>query len=243
MEEHDKLDYHDPEWVAEQLNIDKNAVYKYLNDGVLPGLQIGRKWLISESTLVRFLRAEERKQTEARRLSAESSTDRFEKFTEKARGALMAAQQAARSRNHNYIGQEHLLLGLVAIPDSVAAIALNNFGITTETVDSAVLHIVGAGKEPIPLGSIGLTPRAKRTLELAVEQAKSMNCSYVGTSEILVGIMAEGTGVGAGILKSKGVTLDSARGEVAKLLAGPTIAGDTEGAKGQDAPESGDSGG
>src|SRR5579864_6810594 len=116
------LDFRDPEWVAEQLNLDKNAIYRYLNEGLLPGLQLGRKWLISESTLVDFLKTEERRQTQARRqlgagLAEELSLKgRFDRFSDRARKVLLAAQQEARTRSVSWIGTEHLLLGITVVP-------------------------------------------------------------------------------------------------------------------------------
>ena len=124
MLEESTLDYHDPEWVASRLGIDKNSVYKYLTQGVLPGLRLGRKWLISESSLLEFLKGEERHQTEGRRamISVETLlTDEIDVpiglFSERARRALGVALQEAQALNHDYIGGEHLLLGLVRETD------------------------------------------------------------------------------------------------------------------------------
>ncbi len=225
------LDYRDPEWVAQQLGIDKNAVYKYLNDGALPGLQIGRKWLISESSLVRFLKAQEREQTDARSRAATSSAwsadgeDRFDKFTEKARRMMVLARQAAIAMKHNYIGQEHFLLGMAQIPDCLAMEALLVLGVSPEALKESVKQIIGPGQEPLPLGLLGLTPRAKRTIELAVEQARGLNHSYIGTEHLLLGLVAEGSGVGWGILTSMDVTMEKARSEITKLLTRTAVEG------------------
>jgi len=130
----------------------------------------------------------------------------------------MRAQAAAQSRKHNYIGQEHILLGLAAEPEGMAAMVLNNLGLSAGTISEAVDAKVGEGLESAPLGAIGLTPRVKRTIELAVEAAKALNHSTIGTEHLLIGMMAEGTGVGVGILKAKGITEEAVRAEVGKLL-------------------------
>jgi excisionase family DNA binding protein len=218
------LDYRDPDWVAQQLGIDKNAVYKLLNEGSLPALQIGRKWLISESSLVEFLKQEERQQTTARRAAANAlwagdDAARFDKFTEKARRTLVLAQQSAVRMNHNYIGQEHILLGMAEMPDCLAMEALANLGVTQATLNESVKQVVGLGREPVALGMLGLTPRAKRSIDLAVQQAQGLHHFYVGTEHLLLGLIAEGSGVGWGILTSLDMTLDKARAEIIRLLA------------------------
>ncbi len=226
MAEPTTLDYRDPDWVAERLSIDKNAVYKLLNEGALPGLQIGRKWLISESSLVQYLKAEERKQTDARRIATTSawsgdSGGYFARFTERARRTMVFAQQAAIRMNHGYIGQEHLLLGLCEMPECAAARVLANLGVSQDTLRQAVDHLIGRGQEPLPVRPIGLTPRAKRALELAEQQADDLNHAYIGTDHILLGFLAEGSGVAWSILTSLNITMENARAEVVRLASEP----------------------
>ena len=142
---------------------------------------------------------------------------RFEKFSEKARRVLSLAQEEAQRFNHTYIGTEHILLGLVRETDGVAAKVLNNLGVELTKVRSAVEFIIGRG-ERTPSGEIGLTPRAKKVIELAVDEARRLNHNYIGTEHLLIGLMREGEGVPAGVLESLGVTLDKIRAETSRIL-------------------------
>ena len=142
---------------------------------------------------------------------------RFEKFSERARRVLSLAQEEAQRFNHNYIGTEHILLGLVRESDGVAARVLSNLSIELTKVRSAVEFIIGRGDRPSP-GEIGLTPRAKKVIELAVDEARRLNHHYIGTEHLLIGLMREGEGVAAGVLESLGVTLDRARTETSRIL-------------------------
>jgi ATP-dependent Clp protease ATP-binding subunit ClpA len=142
----------------------------------------------------------------------------FEHFTERAKRVLTLAQEEARGFNHNYIGQEHLLLALIRVEDGVAARALVALGVTQEMLRKAVEYIVGRGSM-VADGEIGLTPRAKKALELAAQQALRLNSHYVGTEHLLLGLIAEGTGVGAGVLASLGVTAERARDGIIRAIA------------------------
>ena len=127
--------------------------------------------------------------------------DRFDKFTERARKVLTLAQEEAQRFNHNYIGTEHLLLGLVREGDGVAAKVLENMGVELNKVRSAVEFIIGRGDRPV-IGEIGLTPRAKKVIELAVDEARRLNHHYIGTEHLLLGLVREGEGIAAGVLES-----------------------------------------
>ena len=142
---------------------------------------------------------------------------RFEKFSEKARRVLSLAQEEAQRFNHTYIGTEHILLGLVRETDGVAARVLVNLDVELSKIRSAVEFIIGRG-ERTPTGEIGLTPRAKKVIELAVDEARRLNHNYIGTEHLLIGLMREGEGVPAGVLESLGVTLDKIRAETSRLL-------------------------
>ena len=142
---------------------------------------------------------------------------RFEKFSERARRVLSLAQEEAQRFNHNYIGTEHILLGLVREPDGVAAKVLSNLGVELTKVRSAVEFIIGRGERTAP-GEIGLTPRAKKVIELAVDEARRLSHRYIGTEHLLIGLMREGEGVAAGVLESLGVNLDKVRGETSRIL-------------------------
>ena len=144
-------------------------------------------------------------------------TSRFEKFSERARRVLSLAQEEAQRFNHNYISTEHILLGLVREPDGVAAKVLGTLGVELNKVRSAVEFIIGRG-ERSAAGEIGLTPRAKKVIELAVDEARRLNHHYIGTEHLLIGLMREGEGVAAGVLESLGVNLDKVRAETGRIL-------------------------
>ena len=143
--------------------------------------------------------------------------DRFDKFTERARRVLTLAQEEAQRFNHNYIGTEHLLLGLVREGDGVAAQVLANLDVELSKVRSAVEFIIGRGDRAV-LGEIGLTPRAKKVIELAVDEARRLNHHYIGTEHLLLGLVREGEGIAAGVLESLGVNLERVRGETTRVL-------------------------
>ena len=129
-----------------------------------------------------------------------SDRDRFDKFTERARRVLSLAQEEAQRFQHNYIGTEHLLLGLVRESEGVAAKVLGNLGVELYRVRNAVEFIIGRG-DRIVLGEIGLTPRAKKVIELAVDEARRLNHHYIGTEHLLLGLVREGEGIAAGVLE------------------------------------------
>ncbi len=143
--------------------------------------------------------------------------DRFEKFTERARRVLTLAQEEALRFNHNYIGTEHILLGLVREGEGVAAKVLANLGVDLAKVRSAVEFIIGRGDKAVT-GEIGLTPRAKKVIELAVDEARRLGHQYIGTEHLLLGLVREGEGIAAGVLESLGVSLEKVRAEVTRVL-------------------------
>src|SRR6195256_6093352 len=143
--------------------------------------------------------------------------DRFDKFTERARKVLQLAQEEAQRFNHNYIGTEHLLLGLVREGEGVAAKVLGNLGVELNKVRSAVEFIIGRGDRTVA-GDIGLTPRAKKVIELSVDEARRLNHHYIGTEPLLLGLVREGEGIAAGVLESLGVSLDKVRSQVIYVL-------------------------
>lgn len=147
----------------------------------------------------------------------------WDKFTDQARRVLTLGREEARRLNHNYLGTEHLLLGLLAEGEGIAAKVLSSWGIDLGYVRAKVEELIGRGGG-IYLPEMTLTPRAKRALELAYEESKLMGQNYIGTEHILLGLIREGEGVAAKILESLGVTLDKARSEVLYFLGeGKTI--------------------
>jgi ATP-dependent Clp protease ATP-binding subunit ClpC len=143
--------------------------------------------------------------------------DRFDRFTERARRVLTLAQEEAQRLRHNYIGTEHILLGLMREGEGVAARVLSNLGVQLPKVRDSVEFIVGRG-EGMVVGEIGLTPRAKKSVELAVKEARRLNHHYIGTEHLLLGLLREGEGIAAGVLESLGVSLDQVRAQVPVVL-------------------------
>jgi ATP-dependent Clp protease ATP-binding subunit ClpC len=157
--------------------------------------------------------------------------DRFDKFTERARRVLTLAQEEALRFNHNYIGTEHLLLGLVREGEGVAAKVLANLGVELNKVRSAVEFIIGRGDRAV-MGEIGLTPRAKKVIELAVDEARRLGHHYIGTEHLLLGLVREGEGIAAGVLESLGVSLEKLRAEVTRILSQSMPQGAAQGSRG-----------
>ncbi|MCX9191487.1 ATP-dependent Clp protease ATP-binding subunit [Carbonactinospora thermoautotrophica] len=153
----------------------------------------------------------------------------FERFTDRARRVVVLAQEEARMLNHNYIGTEHILLGLIHEGEGVAAKALESLGISLEAVRQQVEEIIGQGQQA-PSGHIPFTPRAKKVLELSLREALQLGHNYIGTEHILLGLIREGEGVAAQVLVKLGADLNRVRQQVIQLLSGyqgkePTSAG------------------
>ena len=144
----------------------------------------------------------------------------FERFTERARQVVVLAQEEARTLKHNYIGTEHILLGLLREEEGLAARVLESLDITVERVRSQVVRIVGSGEE-VTSGQIPFTPRAKKVLELALREALSLGHNYIGTEHILLGLVRENEGVAARILLDFDADSDKIRNEVIRMLSGP----------------------
>src|SRR5260221_5283210 len=143
--------------------------------------------------------------------------DRFDKFTERARKVLSLAQEEAQRLQHPYIGTEHLLLGLVHEGEGIAAKVLSNLGVELKEVRDAVEAIISRG-DHVVLGEIGLTPRAKKVIELAVDEARRLNHQSIGTEHLLLGLVREGEGIAAGALQILGVNLEKVREETIRVL-------------------------
>ena len=143
----------------------------------------------------------------------------FERFTDRARRVVVLAQEEARMLNHNYIGTEHILLGLIHEGEGVAAKALESLGISLEAVRQQVEEIIGQGQEA-PSGHIPFTPRAKKVLELSLREALQLGHNYIGTEHILLGLIREGEGVAAQVLVKLGADLNRVRQQVIQLLHG-----------------------
>ena len=144
----------------------------------------------------------------------------FERFTERARQVIVLAQDEARARGHDWIGTEHILLGLVRLGDGVGPRALQAAGISPDEVRQQVEEMVPRG-EGAPSGHIGFTPQAKKVLELSLREALELHHRYIGTEHILLGLLREGQGVAAQVLTRLGADLQGMRQHVEQLLNGP----------------------
>jgi ATP-dependent Clp protease ATP-binding subunit ClpC len=158
----------------------------------------------------------------------------FEKFTDRARRVVVRAQEEARALNHDFIGTEHILLGLVGEGQGLAAKALESLGVSMEAVRQRVEDIVPPGQVEVRTGHIPFTPRAKKVLELSLSESKLLGHRYIGTEHILLGLLREGEGVAAQVLTALGADLDGTRERVVQLLAedqarkaGPAAGGST----------------
>ena len=153
----------------------------------------------------------------------------FERFTDRARRVVVLAQEEARDLDHNYIGTEHLLLGLCHEGAGVAVAALEALGVSLAAVREQVGVIVGRGSQP-PSGHIPFTPRAKKVLELSLRESQQLGHEYIGTEHLLLGLVREGQGVAARVLGNLGVDLGRARQQVIELLGGGPGSAVVEGA-------------
>ena len=143
----------------------------------------------------------------------------FERFTDRARRVVVLAQDEARGLKHNYIGTEHLLLGLITEGEGVAAKALETMGIKGDAVRKSVIEIIGEGEKPVE-GHIPFTPRAKRVFELSLREALQLGHNYIGTEHLLLGLLKEGEGVAAQVLTKQGADLAQVRQTVIQMLSG-----------------------
>ncbi len=162
----------------------------------------------------------------------------FERFTDRARRVVVLAQEEARMLSHNYIGTEHILLGLIHEGEGVAAKALESLDISLEAVRGQVEDIIGQGQQA-PSGHIPFTPRAKKVLELSLREALQLGHSYIGTEHILLGLIREGEGVAAQVLVKLGADLNRVRQQVIQLVSGfQGKEAETTGAPAESAPSS-----
>src|SRR5437588_4539766 len=143
--------------------------------------------------------------------------DRFDRFTVRARKVLTLAQEEAQRLQHSYIGTEHLLLGLVREGEGLAAKVLTALDVDLDMARDRVEATIGRGKRVVP-GEIGLTPRAKKVIELAVDEARRLNHDYIGTEHLLLGLIREGEGIGADVLESFGLSLQEVRAKTIQVL-------------------------
>jgi excisionase family DNA binding protein len=226
--------------VAEYLRVDVVTIRRLVTRGELTAYRVGGEYRFKLSDIEKYLQRQRvsgevgdeflilnppaipqilRKALRGRLTTQLESLgrDRFAKFTERARKVLTLAQEEAQRLQHNYIGTEHLLLGLVREGEGVAVKVLNNLGVELQQIRKAIEFIIGRGDRDAP-GEVGLTPRAKHAIELAVDEARRLNHHYVGTEHMLLGLL-RGEGIAAGVLENLGVKLEKARAETLEVLA------------------------
>lgn len=229
------------EEVAEILHVDPVTIRRLVNKNELAAYRIGADYRIAPSDLQDYLQ----RQRIPARSSGTSGTspnisfdqftqvirgilkgkhttpaqvvDRFDRFNEQARNVLTLAQEEAAHFNHNYVGTEHLLLGLIREEKSIAAQVLRELGIELSKVRRDVEYIIGRG-DRVVIGEVGLTPRAKKVIELAVDEARRLNHDYVGTEHLLLGLVREGEGIAAGVLEQLGANLQKVRTQTIEAL-------------------------
>ncbi len=229
------------EEIAELLHVDPVTIRRLVNKGELSAYRIGADYRFAPSDLQDYLqrqRISARAQDESD-ISPNNPLDQFAQllrkviqgkhttpsellngldlFTKRARHVLTLAQEEAQRFQHNYIGTEHLLLGLVREEEGIAAQVLSNLGIEVDQVRHAVEAIIGRG-ERLVLGELGLTPRAKKVMELAMDEARRLNHRFIGTEHLLLGLIREGEGIAAGVLENLGLQLEQVRTETVRVL-------------------------
>ena len=222
------------EEIAEYLKVEVVTVRRLVTRGELPAYRIGGEFRFIASDVEGFVKSQ--------RVTAKDALDAFSKFTERARKVLAFSNQEAEELGHNYVGTEHLLLGLMREGEGVAAKALIRSGHTLENVRQYVMDIIqkgvqhaaesptaqikmavkdalGVGRSPNPAGERGMTRRAKKVLELAVEEARRMGHHYIGTEHMLLGMLREGEGLAAkALIEDCGLKLDAVRDLVLQIL-------------------------
>lgn len=229
------------EEIAELLHVDPVTIRRLVNKGELSAYRIGADYRFAPSDLQDYLqrqrisaRAQDgsgispnnpldqfaqllRKVIQGKHTTPSELLNGLDLFTKRARHVLTLAQEEAQRFQHNYIGTEHLLLGLVREEEGIAAQVLSNLGIEVDQVRHAVEAIIGRGGRLV-LGELGLTPRAKKVMELALEEARRLNHRLIGTEHLLLGLIREGEGIAAGVLENLGLQLEQVRTETVRVL-------------------------
>jgi len=213
------LDYRTPEWVAEQLGIDKNTLYRHLHDGTIPALQLGRKWLISESRLVEWLDSESQNQTQARRdaaVSADRTSRRMSNYAPRARTVVRVAHGEARRYGHDYLGREHLVLAMACDPECAASRVMAELGVDRDRLVAAFESRFDSRDEPPPK-RLARSTSDKQAMRLAAQEATQTGSQLVGTGHLLLGILKAGDGPGYDMLAELKVTLDATQERLLQL--------------------------
>jgi excisionase family DNA binding protein len=229
------------EEIAELLHVDPVTIRRLVKQGELSAYRIGADFRFAPSDLADYLQRQRipahvqnasgtnpyhplnqftqvfRKVIQGKHTTPSELLNRFDRFTKRARHALALAQEEAQRLQHSSIGTEHLLLGLLREGEGVAARVLTNLGIEGDQVRHAIETIVGRG-EQIVRGEMALSPRTKKVFALALEEAQRLNHRFVGTEHLLLGLIREGEGIAAEVLKSFGLQLEQVRTETLRVL-------------------------
>jgi excisionase family DNA binding protein len=225
--------------VAALLKVDVVTIRRLVNRGELSGYRVGGEYRFTQDDIDDYLQrqritAEEgemgslvsslREQFSAewaerlrKMFMSRPARGRFDRFTERARNVLTHAQEEAQRLQHSYIGTEHLLLGLIREDEGVAVKTLRSLGIELEQVRGRVEAIIGKG-DRTALDEVGLTPRAKKVIELAVDEARSFDHHYIGTEHLLLGLLREGEGIGGKVLQGMGLNREQVRQRTLEIL-------------------------
>lgn len=203
-----KLDYRDPDWVATQLGLDKSTVYRYLQDGVLPGIRLGRKWLVSEARLTAWLETETDRQTRARLQAAGhagAAVDRLRDFSDECRDILRQAHAEARRYGHQQLGEGHVLLAASGLEGSVAAQALSLAGVDVERLRREFEALAPPTDNVVPR-RLGRTPGLRRAMRVAAAASRAAGDKEVSALG-LIGAILETAGTGSrDLLLASGLT-------------------------------------
>ncbi|GHO46643.1 helix-turn-helix domain-containing protein [Ktedonospora formicarum] len=229
------------EEIAELLHVDPVTIRRLVNKGELSAYRIGADYRFAPSDLRDYLKRQRitaqaqsdsgstshipfeqiaqlfGKITQSKQLNPVGPKDRFDRFTKRARNVLMLAQEEAMRFQHNYIGTEHLLLGILAEGEGIANKVLTSLGAEQEKVRRNVELIIGRG-DRVVLGMVGLTPRSKRVIELAVDEARKLNHHFVGTEHLLLALIREGEGIASATLEQLGIQLEQVRAETLRII-------------------------
>lgn len=224
------------EEVAEYLRVDVVTVRRLVGRNELIAYKIGGEYRFMRENIEEYVRQQRVSGTEetpatwiAKMLpkTQAKDRDRFDKFTERARKVLTLANEEAVRLQHNYVGTEHLLLGLVSEGEGIAGKILSAMGVKLEDVRQKVVFIIGIGKQPVT-GMMGLTPRSKKVIELGVEEAKRLGHHYIGTEHLLLGLIREGEGIAIGVLESLGINLEEMRTHTLQVISSAQKAGEEQ---------------
>jgi len=229
------------EEIAQLLHVDPVTIRRLVNKGELSAYRIGADYRFAPSDLQDYLQRQRiaahaqsssnpldqfaqlvrkfirGKHTAPSDIVGRFNGDRFNLFTKRASHVLMLAQEEAVHFQHNYIGTEHLLLGLICEGEGVASHVLRNLGLEADQIRHAVENIIGRG-DRIIVGNLGLTPRAKKVIELAVDEARRLTHHVIGTEHLLLGLIHEGDGIAASVLENFGLHLEQVRAETLLVL-------------------------